>query len=313
VIAVFAVVRWITGIVGFRMVCAEIGPLDWRRPFAELYALRTVVPRLAGVMICALALRSAALVILPSLSDTTQAGLFAVSYQLADLAMLVPTVLALSSTFVMSRGASYSRPRLRRTMVAMVAVLSVVLFPVAGLAIALAAPTLEMLFGPRMLAAAPTLQLLMLATPLMAVDQVLSQGMVSMQRYSEDLIAISLGAAATVVLTVVLGKHWGAPGAAAAFFASMSISMLARVWLMRDLRITRVFIHAAWRAGAAAVSSGLLIWWGAANMLPLADQRWQLLWVIPGVFAYVTVLVVLGGARTRSRHRMAKFVSHREA
>jgi O-antigen/teichoic acid export membrane protein len=313
VIAVFAVVRWIAGIVGFRMVCAEIGALDWRRPFAELYALRNVVPRFAGVMICALAMRNAALVILPSLSNTTEAGLFAVSYQLADLAMLVPTVLALSSTFVMSRDASYSRPHLRRTMVAMVAVLSVLLFPIAGLAIALAPPTLELLFGPRVLAAAPTLQLMMLATPLMAVDQVLSQGMVSTQRYSEDLIAISLGAAAAVVLTVALGGHWGAPGAAAAFLVSMCLSMLVRVWLMRDLRITRVFALAAWRAGAAALASGLLTAWAAGMTPQPLDRRWELLWVFPGIVAYVAVFMVLGGAKTRSRHRIVKFVSHREA
>jgi len=313
VIAVFSVVRWCSGIVGFRMACADIGTLDWRRPFAELFALRTVVPRFAGVMVCALALRNAALIILPSLSNTTEAGLFAVSYQLADLAMLAPTVLALSSTFVMSRDASYSKPHLRRTMVAMVAVLSVLLFPITALAVALAAPTLELLFGPRVLAATPTLQLMMLATPLMAVDQVLSQGMVSTQRYSEDLIAISLGAAAAVILTVFLGRHWGAPGAAAAFLASMGFSMLVRVWLMRDLRITRVFLHAAWRAGTAALASGLLTAW-AAGMTPAPlDRRWLLLWAIPGFLAYLILLVVLGGVKTRSRHRMVKFVSHREA
>jgi hypothetical protein len=93
----------------------------------------------------------------------------------------------------------------------------------------------------------------------------------------------------------------------------MGFSMLVRVWLMRDLRITRVFVHAAWRAGAAALASGLLTAW-AARMTPQTyDRRWLLLWAIPGFLVYLILLVVLGGVKTRSRHRMVKFVSHREA
>jgi O-antigen/teichoic acid export membrane protein len=312
-IVVFVMVRWGTGVAGFRMVRAAIGPLDWRRPFEELFAVRGVVPRMAGVMLCALALRNAALVILPSLSNISQTGLFAVSYQLADLAMLVPTVLALSSTFVMARDASYAKPHLRRTMFAMTSVLAILLFPVTGLAVALAGPTLELLFGRGVLAAVPTFQIMMLATPLMAVDQVLSQGMVSTQRYTQDLWAISLGAGSAIALTLLLGQRWGAVGAAAAFLVSMGLSLLARVWLMRDLRIGHVFVHATWRAGCAALLCAALTAWASTRMLPALAQPSRLLLVIPGVLLYAAAFLLLGGASPRSRRRILHFMSHREA
>ncbi|HEY4067461.1 MAG TPA: polysaccharide biosynthesis C-terminal domain-containing protein, partial [Burkholderiaceae bacterium] len=303
--------RWATAAIGFRMLRAEVGALDWRRPFAELYGLRGVVPRFAGVMVCFLTMRNAALVMLPSLAGTAQTGRFAVSYQLADLAMLIPTVLALSSTFAMARGAASSLPHLRRTMVSMVALLSVVSFPIAALAIALAEPVLALLFGPRLLAAAIPLQLMMLATPLMAVDQVLSQGMVSDQRYSEDLIAIAVGAVAAVALTAVGAMLWGAVGAAAAFLVALLLSLMTRAWLMRDLRLFKVFFRAAWRSAIASLLCCALTWWAAATLLRSVDPRWALLWAVPGLAVYAACLAAAGGARPRSRRRMLDFVRRR--
>jgi O-antigen/teichoic acid export membrane protein len=301
-------VRWCAALFGFALVRQFIGRLDWRRPFSELHSLRTVVPRFAGATVCFLALRNAGLVMLPSLADTAQAGYFGVSYQLADLAMLPPTVLALSSTFAMARGASTSQPHLRRTMLAMVLLLTVTLWPLVALAVALAEPVLSLLFGAKFAVAAPVLQLMMLATPLMAIDQVLSQGMVSDHRYHDDLVAVAVGALVAVALTALCAARWGAVGAALAFVMAMLASTAMRLWLMRDLRLARVFCHAVWRPSIAGAVAATLTSVAATQLFRSLDERWTVLWAIPGALTFLLCFGALGGFATRSNRRLLDFV-----
>ena len=81
--------------------------------------------------------------------------------------------------------------------------------PLVLLGMALAPWLVRHVYAPALWPAAPLLQLLLIATWLMALDQLLSSTMLAAQAQRQDLVAMSLGLLALLALLVGLNQVWG--------------------------------------------------------------------------------------------------------
>jgi O-antigen/teichoic acid export membrane protein len=127
--------------------------------------------------------------------------------------------------------------------------------PIVLIAMALAPWLVQHVYKPALWGAGPVLQILMLASWLMALDQLLSGTMLAAQAQSQDFKAMSLSVVALVVLLVVLHHFWGIAGAGAAVALALLLRVAVRlIWATRQLPLPGLGGH-AWRALLAAVAS----------------------------------------------------------
>lgn len=318
VIIVFVVCRWLVALVGFVMVYRQLQGTGWRPQGMLIRDLIHQVPRFAMIMASFLMIRNAALVMLPVLVDEREVAFFAVPYQLYDLALLVPTILAISSNFLFVTRAQRGPGSLRWAVAQLWSLTSVFLLPLVMLSLVFGADLLHALFGRRYDASILPFYLLMLATPLMALDQVLSQAMQSSRRFREDAISMLLGAALVIAGTFVLGDAWGATGAALTLLLSLIVILGVRFAQLRTLIDAYFMFCLAWRPLAAAILAGGALW--AGRFFISQKMPYLLTWVwIPicvlAVPAYFLLLKQLGGLKASKRKRVRQFLlsRHRSA
>lgn len=315
IITIFVLVRWAIVILGFSIVIPRLEgrKLVPQKAIVKLFLQKT--PQFAVIMAAFLVLRNAALIMLPALSGTRETALFAVPYQLYDLLLLVPTILVLTSGFALTQSANQSRASLRLAILRLLRITLNYLLPASALAIAFGTKILVFLAGNSYADATLPLAVLVIAAPLMAIDQVLSQAMVSDRQFRNDCIAVSIGAVCAVGATFVLGRSYGALGAAIALLAALIVTLIVRFCLSDRLLRARELILIIWRPVLASFFAYVL----SVSLLALAQfvstgivrYTWPLFAVL-GFALFCFALNELGGLSQHKLRSMWRFLSHNE-
>lgn len=314
IVVVFVVCRWLATLTGLYMVMRELGGGIRMPPRETLHALLRQIPRFAVIMGSFLVIRNAALVMLPALVDEREVALFAVPYQLYDLALLIPTILAISSNFLFVSCADRGPGSLRWVVMQLWSLTSVFLMPVVMLSLVFGGDLLHALFGNRYDDSVLPFYLLMLAALLMALDQVLSQVMQSSRRFHEDTVAIASAAVLMLAGTATLGSAWGALGAALTFLVVMIYLVALRLAQLRRLIRPSLMLWLIWRQTVAALTVGTFLWLLRHRLL--ADLDWKVwAWLPPAsllaVTLYLLLLKRLGGMKPSKRARVRRFLTSR--
>jgi O-antigen/teichoic acid export membrane protein len=315
IIIVFVLMRWAIVVAGLIVVLHKLeGPrVSPRMSMLKLFFKQT--PQFAMIMVAFLTMRNAGFILLPAISSNRETARFAVPYQLYDLLLLLPTMLALSSSYIFAASAARSQASLRLAIMRLLSITSMYILPLVAISLALGKHILVLLVGMRYANAAPTFSILMVAAPLMTIDQVLSQAMISSKQYRNDRIAVSVGATCAVILTFMLGRAYGATGAAAAFLVSVFVTVSGRFLLSKGLLKFREVVLVTWKPAISGVfayvtATGLasfthIMGWDILNLV------WPIIAAI-GLAAYAVSLFALGGLSTRQRRRMKRLLFQRE-
>lgn len=314
VIMVFVVCRWLVTLFGLVIVFRQLKGSGWWPQSELLLRLIRQIPKFSVIMVAFLLIRNAALVLLPALVDEREVALFAVPYQLYDLALLVPTILAISSNFMFVTRAELGNGALRWVVSQLWSLTSVFLLPLVMLSLVFGPDLLHTIFGVRYDASVPAFYLLMLSTPLMALDQVLSQTMQSTKRFREDAISMLFGAGTVLLGTVVLGGMWGATGAALALLGALILVLITRFMQLRTVIAAGFMLRLVWRPVAAAVLVGGFCWLVRKFLLQNTPLLLAWGWLPISLLAalvYLLVLQRLGGLKASKRGRVRQFLLSR--
>lgn len=313
IIVIFVICRWLIALIGLNIVTGQLRGRGLWPQHEVLTELLAQVPRFALIMCSYLLMRNAAMLMLPALVDEREAALFAVPYQIYDLALLVPSILAISTNYLFARQASRGRGALRWVVAQLWSITSVFVLPLVTLAFVFGADLLYSVFGHRYDASLPAFYLLMLTVPLMALDQVLSQTMQSAKRFRQDAISICLGAVLVLSGTLLFGASWGASGAAATLLFAVICILLVRLVQLHGLIQAGFLLRLVWRSLLACLLTGALAWglrhfvlYGIDNQLV---EQWG--WLPSSLLAlqlYVLLLKKLGGFKASKRARIRKFL-----
>lgn len=314
VLLVFVAIRWLTTLFGLIIVVRRLGPFDWLPQRKFLRRLVRQVPRFCLIMLAFLVIRNAALLLLPILVDVREAAVYAVSYQFYDIALLVPTILALSSNFLFVNRAARGSRSLRWAVCQLWALTSVFLLPVVMLALVFGSDLLLAVFGQSYAVSIPAFHWLMLAVLLAALDQVLSQTMLATRRFREDTISTLSCAGVAVMGTIVLGEAWGATGAAMAYLMTMICILTMRFAMLRSFISAKIMFKLILTPLLLVAMMGVLFWAARYGVMQIAPVWLSWIWLPASLFAisvYWYALVSNGGLGRSKLWRMRKFLSIR--
>lgn len=314
IIVVFVVCRWVVALVGVFSVARMLRAgscLPLRADIREVFAQ---VPRFALIMLAFLVMRNAGMLFLPALNGEREAAIFAVPFQLYDLLLLVPTILAISSTNVFARQALRGKGALRWSVLQLWSLTSFFLFPLAVLALIFGADVLRTLFSHRYDASLHAFYLLMLAAPVVALDQVLSQTLQACKRFREDAFCVVLGACVMVATTALCVRSLGATGAALALLLTLLVVVVVRLWLLHGLLPASLFSRSLRRPLTVVLVLGGLV--GGSRVLlgqivpELAVWSWLPLSLVY-LAVYVKLLQRCGALGAGKLARIRRFLGSR--
>lgn len=314
IIAIFVLCRWLITLAGMVMVVRALRHGDaFQPPRGVIRELMQQVPRFALIMGSFLLMRNAALLLLPALVNEREVALFAVPYQIYDLALLVPSILALSTNYLFARQALRGPGALRWVVTQLWSVTSVFLLPLIMLALIFGSDLLHAVFGQRYDASLPAFYLLMLNVPLMALDQVLSQTMQSSKRFRQDAISVVMGAALVLAGTLLFGKSHGATGAAGTLLVAVVCILLVRMVQLHGLIRPLFLLRLVQRPLLVCMMLGGVLWTVRHYLfygqgMPLVEQWGWLPASIAALPLYVLLLRKLGGLSQAKRARIRKFL-----
>jgi O-antigen/teichoic acid export membrane protein len=313
VIWVFVLTRWGIALYGFFYLRLSFQGQDWRPNAVIFKAVSRQAPKFAVITIGFLLLRNAGLTLLPALTNEAEAAVFAVTYQLFDMMLILPSVLAMSSGNLFVNKANHSDVALKKAALHLMMITSIALFPFIAITAAFSKNLLMFLYGDQYVSAHYALMIVMIAAGLSMVDQVLSQVMVSKKAYRQDMVSIVSGGLCAVVLTIILAKYSGATGTALALTLSFLLTVLVRLHLLKTLLSYKLLLLSIWKAMFAAVMTFVLC--DIALQLPVfaAFSISPMLWLALVPFAlilYALMIYFLGGMGPAKVRRMKLFLFH---
>lgn len=314
IVWVFVMMRWCVAILGWCILKNYLHGHDWKPQWALVREVAKEAPRFAMIIVAFLVLKNAAMVLLPALTSEVEAAEFAVAYQLFDLILVIPSVLAMTSNNLFVSQANTSDGALRKVSTQLITLTSIALFPLIAITAGFAEHFLQFLYGDHYLASKACLMMLMLAAGLMMVDQVLSQMMLARKNYHNDMLSITAGGLTAALLTVWLASHAGAFGAAAALMCAIVMTICVRLFLLKNVFPFSLLVLSVWRPTVAAtvVFSAILLVFHLDVLSAVAQSRWLWLLFIPiFMILYVIFIYMLGGITLAKRLRMKHFLFHR--
>jgi O-antigen/teichoic acid export membrane protein len=311
VIWVFVLTRWTVAIYGFYLSRQYLSGVSWQIKPEIIKEVSGQAPKFAAITLGFLLLRNAGLTLLPALKGESEAAIFAVAYQLFDMMLILPSVLAMSSGNLFANKANVSDTALRKAAVHLMMVTSIAIFPFIAITAGFSKNLLMFLYGDHYLAAHYALMILMLAAGFSMVDQVLSQVMVSKKAYKQDMTAIVFGGASALVLTIIFAHYQGATGTAFALLLSFLLTVMIRFALLKDLLSFKLLLLSTWKALSAALITFFVC--DIAMQLPvlIIFSSSRFLWLVLVPFAlilYVLIVYLLGGIRPTKIRRMKLFL-----
>lgn len=258
------------------------------------------VPMFFGILALALIVRYSSQAMLPWMKDDAAAGQFAVALVFLDVALILPTAFVANLMPLMSQRFHESATSFGLTCRGAVKLVTVFILPAVVLGAILARPIIG-IFREGYAPAVPLLQIVVWACFLMALDQVLSTGLIASRRQDLDLKVLAIGGGATVVLQYVLIGRMGASGAA--------IGMLVGTLILVGVRL--VFagryipglepLRILWRPAAAATVMAFVGFYGLGGS--------GVLTALLALAAYGIALVLVGGVSRSERMEMASVLT----
>lgn len=172
--------------------------------------------------------------------------------------------------------------------------------PLVLIGMALAPWLVQHVYKPVLWGAGPVLQILVLASWLMALDQLLSGTMLAAQAQRQDLKVMSFSVVALVMLLAVLHHFFGIAGAGAAVTLALLLRVALRLaWATRQLPLPGLGAH-AWRAGLSALAS-------VAVFAALRDQG-AVVALLAALPMHALVVWLVGGLSADHRREWAQLV-----
>jgi O-antigen/teichoic acid export membrane protein len=298
VIGVFVATRWVVALVGFYQLTNIFGAHKWKSSTEDIQHVLHDAPKFLLIIAGHMSLRNAALVMIPALINEDGVAYFSVAYQLFDMIMIIPSVLAISSNHVFVNMANESSTALSEVSTQLLSVTSMAMFPCIAVTAAFATNFLTFLYGNHYIIASQALAILMVASGITMIDQVLSQVMTAKKDYSSDMTSILVGGISAALLTYILILHSGINGAAIAYLIATLITVVTRIKLLNSsFPFGRVF-HSI----APPFMSALLIYLLCSYLLQLnsfsflATSKYVWIASVPFVLVvYSLFLHLLGG------------------
>lgn len=310
-IAVFVLARWVVALQGFYYLQRQLTHTSYKISKYFLTKLKHAAPKFALIIAASLILRNAGLLVIPALSTLTEAGRFAVSYQLYDLMLILPSVLAMTSIHLFSNKASDSRTGLKQAAMHLAAVTAIAIFPITAITGAFSEQVITLFYGNKYLHGEQTLMILMLAAALTIIDIVLSQIMQAKKDYHNDMISIVIAAFVTAISTYFFTSSLGANGAAFALALGLLVNIVVRCVLLKHVFAWQLLCLSTWRPAVASTLVFLSFRYGLKlGYLPWHDPEgflW-LVWLPAAVLVYLPMLWILGGLKRSHYLRWHRFL-----
>jgi len=320
IVWVFVLSRWAAALVGFMQLKLLFYQKQPQKPLISWKFNRKIIdqiskeaPKFALITAAFVLLRNAGMLILPAYSSAIETATYAVSYQLFDLILVIPSVLAMTSTNVFANKAIASKAALKKVSVQLISISSLALFPLIAITAGFAQQFLHMFYGDQYIHGKMSLTILMLASGLAMIDQVLSQIMLARKNYRQDMVSNVIGAIIVLLLTLALVPLWGAIGAAFSLTVSTLFIIVARLFQLNHIFEFKLLWTAIWRQTLAS-----LILYACIKMcliLPIFHTIFisNYLWIIGVPFAvglYGLLVYFFGCLKSSQILRMRKFLFH---
>lgn len=313
-VMVFVISRWLIALIGLYMVSTHFEHKNWRPNSDIIKEIMRQSPKFAIIMLAFLVIKNAGMVLLPALINETEAASYAVAYQLYDLALLIPSVLALTSNNLFAQQAAKSKPALRWVAMQLSTITSTVLFPFLAMGILFSANIIHFLFGNRYEDSSIVLKILLIAVAISTIDQVLSQIMVSSKHYNDDKKSVITGALAVILLTFSLTPWLSAVGTAIALTISSLVTVVVRFYLLKNIFRLRLLVTSIKKPliSACIVFSGMLLILSQPVFLSIQKSNFAWMFLAPlGILFYALILLQIKGLNAGKRSRMKLFLFSR--
>jgi O-antigen/teichoic acid export membrane protein len=317
IIWVFVLTRWLVAIYGFvrlKKIFSKIESVQaWHVDPRIFHTIAHEAPKFALIIGAFLLLRNAGLLMLPALSNAEQTALHAVCYQLFDLILVVPSVLAMTSINAFANKANASNAALKKSAIQLISITSMALFPLIAIAAGFGQQILHMFYGDKYLHGQHTLIVMMIAAGMMVIDQVLSQVMQAKKMYREDMTSIVTGGLTTLIFTPTLCLTHGALGAAFAMVFGIFFTIAARFVLLKKIFTTRLLWLSVWKQSFMSLFIFFLVF-GLLRlemMHKFAESPFLWLLIVPIVLlAYGVGIFMMGCLKKSQIYRMRQFLFH---
>lgn len=311
ILLVFVLTRWLVALHGFYFLQKQLNGHHWAisQPFFSM--AKQAAPKFALIVIASLLLRNIGLLAIPALNGLTEVATFAVAYQLFDLILVLPSVLALTTVHVFSNKAITSNASLKKASVQLAFMTALSIFPLIAITCAFSTNFLHLLYGEQYTRGSETLIYLMLAAGFNMIDMVLSQIMQARKDYHNDMLAVASAAMAAVVLTLMLTTYYGAVGAAFALMCACFINVLVRLNMLKQVFSKRLLLLSLWKPTLAS----LCVYWMMVAALhsdklhTIQQSKWLWMLFVPvALIVYVMLIFMMGTIKKSHRLRMHHFL-----
>jgi O-antigen/teichoic acid export membrane protein len=313
VMLVFLGARYAIAAIGYVLVRSHVGDTPRSIDQPLLTAFLTQVPNLALSAVGFLAIRNAAMLLLPLLRSESAAGLYAAPFQLFDMVLVVPTALTISTNYIFVESSRQSVTALRRSTNQLIDITALFVLPMAALGFVLARPIIETLFGIAYSASIPPLRVLLASAVVVSLDQILALSMAVSGHYQADRTCMVLGACSAVAVTCLLSGSWGATGAAVGFLVGVTCTLGLRLRLMRWLIHVPSLAQTTQGPSIAAAVAGIAVWaalrgFGGNGHMP---PSFAALLAAAGSVLYCLVLYWRGGLTGERLIQVQAFMARR--
>lgn len=313
-VMVFVISRWLIALISLYTVSTHFEHKNWRPSYDTIKEVMRQSPKFAIIMIAFLVIKNAGMLILPALVHEVEVTSYAVAYQLYDLALLIPSVLALTSNNLFAQQAAKSKAALRWVAMQLSTITSTVLFPFLAMGILFSTNIIHLLFGHRYEDSSLVLKILLIAVAISTVDQVLSQVMVSSKHYNDDKKSVITGALVVVLLTFSLTPWLGAAGTAIALAISSLVTVAVRFYLLKNIFRLRLLVASIKKPLLSSCIVFCIMFLILSHPLFFSLQKSNFAWMFLaplGILFYALVLMQLKGLNAGKRSRMKIFLFNR--
>lgn len=261
--------------------------LKWREMrFADALALLHQMPVFFWIMLCSAAINRFDFLFLSRMGSLSDVGMYATGYKIYEVAMMVPSMLTVVLYPMFSNLYANQRAEFHVVFARTFRYVFMAGMPLAMGVAWLATDIVAAIFGAAYLQSGMVLQILIFATVLVGLDQLLTMVLLVSDAQGRDLQVLLAALAAYIVLLLLCIPRWGFFGAAAATTASILIQMLIRLWFTR----TTVAVGLALKSLIRPFLAALLM---LATCM-LAASWPPVLVVLVGMTVYLLALLGLG-------------------
>jgi O-antigen/teichoic acid export membrane protein len=238
----------------------------WRALRARVW--RYALPASYGVLLTLVVWRRSEFFFLDRYSTDTQIALYSVVFAVvAALTQFPEAIGAVALPAVATLSGAGEADRIRAGFARGLRMVALVALPITAIALALGPRLLKLLFGPDFAGTAPVLLIMLAPFPLIPLLSLSRSVLGGLGKLRFPLAAETLAAAVNISLAFALVADHGAVGAAVANIAAqLTAAGLVLAYALWRIGAVDWRPHELWRAGVAAVASGLAGWAGVSAL-----------------------------------------------